>query len=251
MRGELIHALVMLLLACDTPPVSDGESYAAALANSTGFEAATTHCARIEDSDLQGDCRVAVMEIWSRLDPADCDQMGESLWRDECLFLLGERHWRAGDLKLGLETCEQTRFRRNCGWHLIQDEVQASLEMSAIEAEERIIPLADSKSIPDAALQFWVIRFTEQAGNGRIIDEQECDGLSHPEPCRSAIERRIKKVLDSAGRKQLDRVCEAKPGERATLRRQPAWRSGPLSLAVEQEWVDQHCGAGALPVPNP
>ena len=67
MRGELTRPIVVILMACDAPPVSDGEEYALALADSSSFDAATAHCDRIQDVDLQGDCRVAVMEIWSRL----------------------------------------------------------------------------------------------------------------------------------------------------------------------------------------
>jgi hypothetical protein len=243
MSGQLrLHLCVLAgcALACeDSAPA--GEAFPAALMETESYEVAVAHCDRIASDELRGDCRVALMESWNRLDPADCESMESPLWRDECLFLLGERQLAAGDLALGLATCEQTRFRRNCAWHLVQDEVQATLELPAPEAEERILAFADATPIPDAAMQFWIIRFRERAGAGYALDEADCETLQDPIPCRAAVERHIHGILDARVKRKLAETCDAKPGERATLNGEPAWTVGEVSLRAEASWVETRC----------
>jgi len=240
MPGELKSLGVLVLLSCGELR-SDAGSYASALTETESYESATEHCGRIEKDDLRGDCRVALMENWSRLDPADCETMESALWRDECLFQLGERQWESGEVATGLETCEQTRFRRNCAWHLVQYEVLATLDQSAVEAEEKILGFADSDPMPDAAFQFWLIRFREQAGKGLQLNELNCEGLKQPEPCRAAIQRHVISSMQTQARRHLERICTSAIGERVTLKGEPAWFPGPVALEAEEQWVAEHC----------
>jgi len=242
MRGELRALLGLLgLLACGSETSSDGAAYPSALAESASYEAAVVYCGQIEAIDLRGDCQVAVMEKWNRLDPQDCEALESELWKHECLFQLGERQWQAGDVETGLHTCQQTRFRRNCGWHLVQYEVLDTLDLPAAEAEAQIRGFEDFEPMPDAALQFWIIRFRELAGEGRPPNEVDCGGLQNPEPCRAAIQRHVISTLQTQARRHHDELCAAAPGTRVTLRGEPAWTPGPVVEEAEDQWFSSRC----------
>jgi hypothetical protein len=181
------------------------------------------------------------LETWGRLELSICEALSAPLWRDECLFKLGESQWQTGDLEAGLQTCEQTRFRRNCAWHLVQYEVNATLQLPPVEAEGRILGFAASDSMPDAAFQFWLIRFREQAGDGLQLNELDCDGLEQPEACRDGIRRHVVSSLRTKSRRHLEELCGADPGERVRLKGDPAWAPGPITLEAEAQWVASHC----------
>ena len=242
MSGRLARTkLSLLLLGSVGCADSASDAYAMALMGTDGYAASLIHCDRINSAELQDDCRVALMEVWARLEPSDCEIVESTVWRDECIFLLGERQWQNGDLDGGLRTCEQSRFRRNCAWHLIQDEVQASLEMTAVEAEQRISGFVNARAVPDAGMQFWTIRFREQAGLGRVLDASDCEQLSEPIACRAAVERHVLTILDSQSTRDLPSVCAAEVGQRATLNGQPAWLMDAVTQQAEALWVRTRC----------
>ena len=217
------------------------ESYSAALMETESYVGSLAHCSRIDSDDLRDDCRVAAMEVWSRLEDSDCEIVESPLWHDECLFLLGERQWQGGDLALGLRTCEQSRFRRNCAWHLIQDEVQASIALPADEAEARIASFVEARAVPDAAMQFWTIRFREQAGEGMVLNAADCEGLRDAIACRAAVERHVLAILDAQSSRDMQAVCTAPRGGRATLNGQPAWIDDAVTGQAEALWVRTRC----------
>jgi len=237
-----VPVLLLGLLSCGSPK-SDAVRYAEALGEASDFESARSLCAGITDVGLRGDCKVGAMERHRVLDEAECDGVQSDLWRDECRFLLAERQRASGDLALAIDTCNSTRFARKCAWHLVQDEAQASVDEAPAVAEARITPFLVSRPVPDAALQFWIIRFREQAAAGKQLDERVCDEVIDRQTCVEGFFRHLATVLDALGRARLERVC-AKDGDAlATTGGEPAWAEGPLARAAESRWVRAHCPA--------
>ncbi|MDP6932836.1 MAG: hypothetical protein QGG40_07955 [Myxococcota bacterium] len=250
--GPITGLLALALWSCDgLGDRSDAQNYARALAEVTDFSAARSSCDRVDSSLARGDCLLAIMEAHERLDETDCRTLDNDLWHDECFFLLAERQAASGGLAQGLDTCQTTAFARYCSWHLLQDEVQDSLQEPAAEAEARLTAFRETRTLPDAAFQFWTIRFREQAGDGRPLDERDCTGLEDSESCIHAVQAHIRKMLDARARaarkKSSDTtpsrpaVCELEPGSRVKIRQAPAWSSGPVAQAAESDWVRDHC----------
>ena len=202
---------------------------------------------RIRDPATRGDCEVATMERWESLDANDCRAIAQGppelvLWRDECMFQLAERLRAAGELDRALETCMDTRFSRQCSWHLVQDEAEASLAEAPTVAEARIARFAQAGRIPDAALQFWSIRLRSSAAAGALPDEAACAGLADPAPCQEAVRRYVRLVLDTRLRGDRALACGQVEAASGTVMQRPAWADGPLAAAAALEWHVAHCG---------
>ena len=237
-----LSVLLLGVLACGSPK-SDAVRYAEALGEAADYESATAMCAGIGDLGLRGDCKVGAMERHGVLEEAECDAVQSDLWQDECRFLLAERLRASGDLTLAIDTCNRTRFARKCAWHLVQDEAQASVDEAPAVAEARIAPFLVSRPVPDAGLQFWIIRFREQAAAGQQIDERVCDEVVDRQTCVEGFFRHLASVLDALGRARLDEMCAAEVGARATTGGQTAWAEGPLARSAESRWAGTHCPA--------
>jgi len=223
---------------CQRP--SDAVLYAQAAA-AADFTDARGLCRDIRVEATRDDCLLAVLEAHQRLSDADCAEIHDQKWYAECLFQLAERQSLGGDLALGLATCDRSRFARPCAWHLLQDQVQATLDLSAAEAEPRIDLFKGTRTLPDAPEQFWLTRFREQGGLGRPVDEADCATLRDPDACRIAVASHVRKALDALGRASLRTVCDAEPGQRAMTKGRPAWVAGPTASAEEARWVAGHC----------
>ena len=234
---------VALVLGCGTPP-TDAERYRAALVSAPTFEAAQDACAAIVDPATRGDCQVTITERFERLDPSDCDHVTGPVWLDECRFLLAERLGGAGRLDQAIEMCAQSRFRRYCAWHLVQDAVDATLDLPAAEAEAVLLGFENIPALPDASLQFWRIRWREWAGHGRTADETTCRGLDSQRGCEEALARHVRQLLDAVAKTDLAGTCARPRGERVENRGAAGWVMGPLTTAVESEWEVQRCPRG-------
>ena len=232
--------LLLMLAACNAPP-SDADLYRRALVTSTASEQAAARCRQIADVGLAGDCQVAVMERFETLEAGSCAEIRSDLWRDECVFLLAERQWRAGQQLEGLSTCRQTRFARACTWHLIQDEAESAAAQSAAEAQARLEPFRASNVAPDAAMHFWKLWLRARLAAGIAIDEKECATIEDVRSCREAVGRTIHELLEASGRTSRAELCAAPAGQRVVMNGAPAWRPGELSTAAEKQWVERHC----------
>ena len=222
-------------------PRSNAQWYTRALSDETSFEDARSDCRHVSEPTARDDCLLAVLEQYHRLAETDCAELQVMKWREECLFQLAERQNASGDLALGLATCNRSRYARPCSWHLVQDEVEASLGDAPSVAEPRIDKFKGVRSLPDAPLQFWLIRFREQSAAGKPIDEADCDGLRDPIACRNAVQEHIQQVLDTMSGKALQTVCRAAPGERVKTAGKPAWAMGPIATATDARWAGEHC----------
>jgi len=248
---SLVPAALLLALACTHEPVvRSADAYHEALTTDGGYGVSAAACARLPTPRVRGDCLVASMERWESLDPALCAGLEDALWADECRFQLAERQRAAGDLAAGLATCEQTRFRRSCAWHLVQDEAEAAADDDLPTAEVRIPALATSRAVPDAPLQFWLIRFREGSARGQVLDEAACDALVDVRSCEQAVWAWVRAMLDELGKRDPARLCARPLGDRVhNVDGEPAWRAGPIAVEAEQRWVHERCGAEAQPPP--
>jgi hypothetical protein len=245
-------AALLLALACAPEPVvQSADAYHEALTTDGGYPASAAACARLPTARVRGDCLLASMERWESLEPALCAGLEDPLWADECRFQLAERQRAAGDLAAGLATCERTRFRRSCAWHLVQDEAESAADEELATAEARIPALMTSRAIPDAPLQFWLVRFREGSARGQVLDEAACGALLDPQSCEQAVWAWVRAMLDELGKRDPARLCDRPLGERVhNVEGEPAWRPGPIATGAEQRWVHERCAAGALPPPE-
>ncbi len=230
--------LVALLCACSGR--TDADWYTLALTAEDGYARAARRCDRIDGLRLRGDCEVAAMSRWGRLEEADCQGVEDALWRDECVFLLAERQWGAGQHQEALASCHQTRFARACVWHLLQDEVEATATADAHTASTRLAPFAGEPLIPDAQQQFWRLWLRSRAGAGIVLDEAECADLADPWPCRHALDRYIHEVLEALHRADAS-ICALPLGQRVMRGGTPQWRAGALAVEAEERWALRRC----------
>ena len=191
--------------------------------------------------EAREDCLLAVLERHHRLSPEDCGELTTQKWHAECLFQLAERQGRAGELSAALQTCASSLYARFCSWHLLQDQVQASLDDAPVVAEARLDGFAGVTVLPDAAFQFWMIRFREQATDGRSLDESDCHGLRERGECERAVVEYVRRKLDAISHGRMPAVCGGTPGRRAMAHGQPAWKAGPLATSAEDAWVAERC----------
>ncbi|RME22927.1 MAG: hypothetical protein D6798_14595 [Deltaproteobacteria bacterium] len=229
---------------------SDATLYVAALSEDDRYERARAHCARIIDVDARGDCLVAIMERFDRLDAGECLALAEAepelaLWRDECVFQLAERLRARQRIEDALRLCLETRFSRECSWHLVRDEAEASIDEAPAIAELRLARFTGARRLPDAGLQFWMIRFRAQAARGVLPDERVCGQIVEPEACIEAFRRHIRQSLATLQRVHEDRACADDADVPDTLSPEPGWADGPIARATVAGWRARHCGRPA------
>ena len=238
--------LTLLLTACDRGP-SDAEAYRSALVTADTFEAARTACTHIRDAQVRGDCQVTITERFERVAADDCSHVTDPVWLDECRFLLAERVGKTGNLDLALHICTQSRFRRFCAWHLLQDGVDATIHLPAAEAEAVLEGFGQIHALKDAPFQFWRIRFRELGGQGTPIDEADCQGLTHQVGCEEALTRHVWEMLETVARADRPRVCALPRGQRVANQGVPSWTVGPLTTSAEAHWESERCPRGDAP----
>jgi hypothetical protein len=187
--------------------------------------------------------------MWDRLEESDCALVEDPLWRDECVFLLAERRYAAGELASAIQTCHRTRFGRKCSWHLLQDLAQATLDRPPTEVESMLTPFLEADPMPDFKDQFWRIRFREQGAAGRTLDESACVGLVDEMSCESAVHYHVRSILDALAKTGLERTCERPMGQRATVADGAAWSLGAITEDAENQWVQQRCEVRRPPHP--
>lgn len=234
-----------MLAACG--PQTDAERYAWALTQARSYERARSACVGIVAPHARGDCLVAAMERFGTLDAEECRAVQQaepsmSLWRDECMFQLAERQRARGNVDGALQLCLDTRFSRECAWHLVQDEAEASLSEDPTLAELRLARFDGAQRIPDAPLQFWTIRYRTQAAAGETPDEATCLELSNPGPCHEALRRHVRLVLDARLRSDPDMPCRPAAEQAATVSTGAAWVHGPVAAGAVLDWQHRHCG---------
>ncbi len=228
------------LAGCTVEP-SDVEAYRTALVSADTFAQARTACAGIADPQTRGDCQVTVTERFERMNEADCDHVTDRVWLDECRFLLAERVGKTGDIQTALAICNQSRFRRHCSWHLVQDGVESTLDLPAAEAEQILEDYGRFDALKDAPFQFWRIRWREWSGSGRSADESDCQGLRHQGACEDALARHVRDMLDTVARRDAQKACASPRGERVRNRGIPSWLLGPITTHAEAQWESERC----------
>ena len=238
-----------LTFGCGAGP-SDVDAYRQALVTAKSFEQARSACATIEETSTRGDCQVTITERFERLDPADCGHVTDPVWLDECRFLLAERMGKTGNIERAITICNQSRFRRHCSWHLLQDGVEATLDESAQDAEAVLEFFGQIDALKDAPFQFWRIRWREWAGMGRSADEADCQGLRHQRGCEEALERHVSEMLHRVSRTDPRRVCAMPRGQRVHNRATPGWVLGPITTRAEAAWEAEWCIGVGLQQPD-
>ncbi len=237
------------LAGCGFALQGDAGLYGYALTDAGGFQRSAWACRRVADAGTRSDCWLAILERWQRLEDEDCDFFSDDgRLQDECRFQLAERRLDAGDLVGAVATCEQTRFRRPCSWHLVRDVALQTWQAPMAEADLRLRDFAGALAIPDAGKQFWTVRFREVIGHGQILDESACAGLPDPMACRDAVYHLVLDMLAERGRLQPEATCAADFGRRVVLKDQGVWLRGPITEAAEHHWEQRFCG---LPPPPP
>lgn len=229
-------------------PRGDAAHYTIALSEASTYERARSACDEIVSVSSRGDCQVAIIERFQLFELPECERIlgmdpASALWRDECVFIVAEGLRKAGDLEPALEACVQTRFARQCAWHLIEDEANASLKEEPPVAEGRIARLARARPVPDAAMQFWRIRFRSASSSGTLPDEAVCATLASPAPCLQAFDRHVIELLEARRSRDPGRACPPDGLAGDTL--SEAWTPGPRADQLVADWRRDRCPKSA------
>lgn len=228
------------LLGCGSPP-TDAERYTHALSDAGSYADSARSCAGIGHETTRFDCTLAVLERWNRLEDADCEAIDDARLQDECRFQLAERRFRAGDLDGAIATCEATRFRRPCSWHLVRDTAEASVDLPMAQAEADVKRFANASAIPDAGKQYWMVYARTRIGRRQVVDEAECETLQEPESCRDAFFHLVLDLLRETAGTRIEQMCHTPFGQRIVLGGQPVWKAGPIVRRAEGLWEERHC----------
>jgi len=225
-------------------PRGDAAWYNKALTSASSYEEARDACDRVQRVDSRGDCQVAIVERFERYELAECERIlgmepRTAMWRDECVFIVAEGLRQRGELGPALEACVQTRFARQCAWHLVEDEANASLAEEPPVAELRIERFRAARPIPDAAMQFWRIRFRSAAGQGQPPDERVCASLQAATPCLEAFDRGLIELLEARRARDPQQVCP--PAGAAGDTMDIAWARGPRADLLLESWRRDRC----------
>ncbi|MCB9741885.1 MAG: hypothetical protein H6741_23545 [Alphaproteobacteria bacterium] len=206
--------LALALLACgsQTAPPSEAQAYARALDPARPLAEAMALCEGLSGEDARGDCATAALEARGRLEPEDCAAVPAGRWREECWFLLAERMAAAGQLAEAVALCQQTRFSRECSFHLLRTQAQEA--PSAADAEARLAVFQGAWPVPDAEQLYWQEWFRARQAEGQPVDMAVCAALERGEACAGAVKR----LWEAASRALTpQRLCEALAEGRAPL----------------------------------
>jgi len=232
--------VIAWLLGCAVATAPDAELMAGALHAATVAEGLAT-CAQMSTENARGDCSIPVLERHGALSGAQCDRIEAPIWRDECHFLLAEQEILGGEVVGALARCGQTRFARNCGWHLVRTSVQASLDEAPDTLEPRLAPFRTAAALPDGERLFWFIRLMEHMGRGVAIDPATCGGIPSAAACLEGAERAIHDLLGTAARRDPKGFCAAEPGTRVRQRGELPWVDSAETRATEARFVALRC----------
>ena len=163
-------------------------------------------CAELPGGEV-GDCMTAAME--ARGEEGSCDVVTDPVWRDECLFLEGERLRKQGKVEEAFRACEQTRFGRECSYHIVRDEARAVVNEPIEAAEEHFNSLPWGKRVPDSDSMFWESWFTHRRYLEMPVDRRSCDALKRRTPCQEGADRTFDEAALGAQRKPLCAALEA------------------------------------------
>ncbi|MCB9758241.1 MAG: hypothetical protein H6739_00235 [Alphaproteobacteria bacterium] len=181
----MIAALLLAAVACGGP--GEAERYSAALDPSLSLERAVALCEGMATPERAGECAVAAIEARGALSAAACAQVPAGLWREECLFLTAEAVLADGHLEAAMAGCRDTRFARECSFHLIRAEAQAAALLDPAEAAAQLASLPVTVVAPDAARLFWREWLRARQSAGRSVDPAACRALPDPAPCDAAL----------------------------------------------------------------
>ena len=132
-----------------------------------------------------------------------CWEISEPLWGDECRFQVAERQAER-DFGLAVQTCGQTRFGRECSFHLVRQLARQAAEPE--QAEAVASKLGDIPRAPDAQQLFWNEWLKDQRVRGRALSAERCAslGASAKAFCTDALELQVRKL---AADLPSERVC--------------------------------------------
>lgn len=206
MSGLSLPPLLCLLLAlaCRAEPAgSEADRYLRVVTDEAlELEEGQRLCGSLGDSDLRGDCMLALVGHVADRGEGErgelCRLVPEGTWRDECWFLAAEHARRAGQRELAAARClESGRFRDDCGQHLWQSALRATIapraKGAALPTYAEAIPRAEQlyrrwapllEEGTDMELRFWR-RFYQNGFERRgWIEVARCDELEEPHAAR-------------------------------------------------------------------
>lgn len=218
------------LLSCTSRTTS--EHYAAALV-AGDWAGAHRECAAIEGEPARSDCLVAITERHDR-PLADCSEIADPGWAQECAFQFAERAAQAGHLDEAFAACDNTpAFGRECSYHLIRQVADRQLDKPIAEVSDAAAPYASLARAPDAERLFWRAWFRGRLRRDVVIDPTGCP----TQACEDAALDEMKTHLPGFRRSRPD-FCTADVttiGETVwahtalTTQWVSAWRSGPCT----------------------
>lgn len=231
---------LVLAPGCEGDGGDAAKHYRNALA-APSWEAARGECEALPPGENREDCLVGAMEALDRHERADCDALSPGMWRDECIFLYAEREQRAGDLPSAFAACEETRFARECSYHLIRTAAHAVVDASIGEVAAAVEPYRVLKAAPDAPALLWKAWVQERSKRGDTLDAGPCpDDL-----CRDAVREVLFQRLNGLFLADPATWCVVNDGGLPTAPKTGsgavAWADTPEMQELATRWLRGNC----------
>lgn len=202
--------MIWLLLACAAPDAA--QTMQAALDPQVSLDRALRGCGRLAVENDRGDCLSAAMETRAVLEPDACEVIDVAHWRDECVFLAAERLRADGQIDRAIAACQDTRFGRECTFHLIRDEAEHRAALTASEAERGLAQFSDNERAPDAPRIFWQEWFEARTELELASSPADCQGLETQDGCQEGLRRAWRqRVRGVPSRQRCQRLADGEP----------------------------------------
>ncbi len=235
-RTGLVRIGLIALLACGDGR-SDAQRYHDAL-TTPEWSTARASCEALASPTARPDCLLAAMERLGRLERADCALVADPLWNDECVFLYAERAARAGDLADAFAACNETRFRRECSYHLIREAARTVLDRPAAEAATRIAPYTSLPGAPDAPRLFWRAWHRERLAEHFPIDPAACGDDA---TCVAGARETILVTLTAMSTARPEGLCGVPEPSGVTPSGRVTWVESPQTRTWVHHFVENDC----------
>lgn len=185
---------------------------------------------------LRAECVAVVADAHATLDRSVCDGLPGGVWHDECIFQYAERAAKAGQLPDAIAACNDTRFGRECSFHLLRDAAEAMWEdpMEKVTAFVKTWPSMDRA--PDAGRLFWRTWHRKRLVERLPVDPTGCPNDDCLLGARDVIYQSLNGVAKARGADFcLNPPFDGWVGEREM------WAYNDTTHAWFQEWATTEC----------
>lgn len=185
---------------------------------------------------LRAECVAVVADAHATLDRSVCDALPGGLWHDECLFQYAERAAKADKLPDAIAACNDTRFGRECSFHLLRDAAEAMWSDPMDKVTGFVKTWPSMERAPDAGRLFWRTWHRKRLVERLPVDPTGCPG----DDCLLGARDVIYQSLNGVAKARGPDFCLNPPFDGWVGERE-MWVHNATTSAWFQEWATTEC----------